>query len=224
MTQLLTHANVKLALHPLRGGTGRALLVLHGLGARSPRTVAPDLEAWPGPIHALDFTGHGDSTVPMGGGYTAEILMADADVALSHLGRASVLGYGIGAYVALLLAGARPGQVRGAILCDGPGLAGGGEEPAPPRRPQRVEGTPVAPDPYALLELSSDVRPPDYALHFRDLAVCASGLERPLLVCARERPPWLAGLVADLPGAEASLAEALAVCGAAPDDAAGCSG
>jgi len=224
VTRLLAHANVKLALHPLRGGNGRALLILHGLGERSPRSVSPDLEAWPGPIHALDFTGHGDSTVPVAGGYTAELLMADADAALSHLDCASVLGYGVGAYVALLLAGARAGQVRGAILCDGPGLAGGGEEPTPPRRPQRVEDTPDAPDPYALLELSRDVRPPEYALRFAGLAVRASGLERPVLVCARERPPWLAAVVADVPGAEASLEEALAVCAAAPDSAAGCSG
>ena len=55
--------------------------------------------------------------------------MGDADVALAHLGAATVLGRGLGAYVALLIAGARPHLVRGAVLCDGPGLAGGGIGP-----------------------------------------------------------------------------------------------
>ena len=34
---------------------------------------------------ALDFTGHGQSTIPAGGGYNAEILLADADIALAAL-------------------------------------------------------------------------------------------------------------------------------------------
>ena len=52
--------------------------------------------------------------------------MADADAALAHLGPATVYGRGLGAYVALLIAGARPDLVRGAVLDDGPGLVGGG--------------------------------------------------------------------------------------------------
>ena len=66
-----------------------------------------------------------------GGGYTAELLLADADAALGALtgddpDRAvTVLGRGLGAYIALQLAGSRPALVRGAILADGPGLAGG---------------------------------------------------------------------------------------------------
>lgn len=155
-----------LALHALREqGAGRPLLWLHGLGERAPEGVPEGLAAWPGPIHALDFTGHGASTLPRGGGYTAELLLADADAALAQLGSATLLGRGLGAYVALLLAGGRPGAVRGAILCDGPGLAGGGPDVGPPRvdLPEPVAGPP---DPLALHELSRDVRPPDYAIMF----------------------------------------------------------
>ena len=102
--------------------TDTALLLLHGLGESSPVGAARTWAAhWPGPVAALDFTGHGHSTVPAGGGYTAEILLADADVALAELGAATLVGRGLGAYVALMLAGARPQQVRGAVLCDGPG-------------------------------------------------------------------------------------------------------
>jgi pimeloyl-ACP methyl ester carboxylesterase len=57
-------------------------LLLHGLGEASPRSTPDYARDWPGPVHALDFTGHGRSSLPTGGGYTAEMLMADADAAL----------------------------------------------------------------------------------------------------------------------------------------------
>jgi pimeloyl-ACP methyl ester carboxylesterase len=199
MTVMLQHNRIELALHRLREGSGRPLLVLHGLGERSPDRVPDHLAGWPGPVWALDFTGHGESGVPAGGGYFCEVLMADVDTALAHLGPATVYGRGLGAYVALLIAGSRPELVRGAILDDGPGLAGGGIEPGAPyvltaRLP--VRGTP---DPYALLELAQDIRPPDYATAFARLATTLSGLDSPLVVSALVRPPWLAA-VADEPG------------------------
>ncbi|MCC7075786.1 MAG: hypothetical protein IT198_01545 [Acidimicrobiia bacterium] len=109
----LVHAHVRLALHRLRAGSERALLVLHGLGLRTPDTVPSECEAWPGPVWGLDFTGHGASTVPAGGGYTCEALLGDADAALCELGAATVIGYGLGGYVGLQLAGSRPEEVRG---------------------------------------------------------------------------------------------------------------
>jgi len=206
----LSHAKVRLALHPLRGGAGRALLLLHGLGERAPVTPPEVLEAWSGPIVALDFTGHGKSTIPTGGGYTAEVLMGDADAALAHLGQATLVGRGLGAYVALLLAGARPEEVRGAVLCDGPGLAGGGARPA---SAQIVSPDPAAvppPDPFALAELARDVRPPAHATAFARQAVVLSGLARPITICALERAAWLRA-VAEEPGVEEStISEALA--------------
>jgi len=47
--------------------------------------------------------------------------------ALAHLGAAPPPLEAHALHVALLLAGARPTAVRGAIVCDGPGLAGGGQ-------------------------------------------------------------------------------------------------
>jgi pimeloyl-ACP methyl ester carboxylesterase len=204
-TVTLRHNKIDLALHRLRGPASagaddRPLLHLHGLGERSPAAVPPHLAAWPGPVWALDFTGHGASTVPRGGGYFCELLMADVDTALAHLGPATVYGRGLGAYVALLIAGARPDLVRGAILDDGPGLAGGGVEPGTPF----VLGVPLGasgpPDPYALLELSHDVRPPDYATSYARQAATLSDLDMPLAVAAVVRPPWLAAVAAE-PGA-----------------------
>jgi len=209
MTIFLPHNRVKLALHQLRAGSGRPLLHLHALGERSPEGVPDDLAAWPGPVFALDFTGHGASTVPPGGGYTAEVLMGDADAALQMLGAATVIGRGLGAYVALLIAAARADKIRGAILCDGAGLVGGGDRPGP-LLVRGVPGRPAAPDPFALVELASDIRPPDYVSRFAELLAEHSGLEHSLSIVARARPDWLKA-VADHPAAkEESLSEALA--------------
>ena len=199
-TATVRHNQVDLALHQLRApGTeaGRALLHLHGLGEASPTVVPEHLAAWPGPVWALDFTGHGDSTVPVGGGYFCELLMADVDAAMAHLGECTLYGRGVGAYVALLTAGARPDLVRGAILDDGPGLTGGGTEPTTPF----VLGQPLAstgpPDPYALLELSHDVRPPDYATTYARQAATLSGLDTAVAVASVARPPWLVAVAAE---------------------------
>lgn len=210
---ILRHNVIDLALHALRPAhsDGLPLLLLHGLGERTPDTAPAWTDAWPGAVHGLDFTGHGDSTVPSGGGYSAEVLMGDADTALGHLGPCAVVGRGLGAYVALLIAGARPKLVRGAVLADGPGLTGGGPNPVFGSVLQIPPGAHPAPDPWALAELSRDVRPADYATSFARLVLAGSDLRTPLVVTARVRPPWLEA-VADEPGVveASSLADALA--------------
>jgi pimeloyl-ACP methyl ester carboxylesterase len=205
----LDHNKIKLALHRVREGDGRPLLFLHGLGERAPETVPTWLGAWTGPVAALDFTGHGESTIPIGGGYTSEILMADADTALAELGQATVFGRGLGAFVALMLAGARPADVVGTILADGPGLAGGPTFPTS----QSFFVLPEhdgPPDPYALVELNRDLRPPDYAAAFVRLALAGSPLDEPITVSAVFRPPWLEAVAAEPGVAHTSISEALA--------------
>ena len=76
---MLTHARAELALHELRSGEGLALLLLHGLGERTPPIPPGSLASWPGPVSGLDFVGHGSSSLPVGGGYTAEVLLADVE-------------------------------------------------------------------------------------------------------------------------------------------------
>lgn len=219
-TILLSHNRVQLALHELRSGDGRALLLLHGLGERSPARTPAELEAWPGPVLALDFTGHGGSSVPRGGGYTSEILIGDVDAALARVGHATLVGRGLGAYIALLCAGARPRLVRGAILLDGPGLAGGSARPGTPLIPIPDPNAVTPPDPFALVELASDVRPPDYATSFVRQATHLSGLERPISICTLERPDWLRAVVEE-PGVETcELEQALALYASEPPAAA----
>ena len=205
----LTHGKIDLSLHELRGGNGRPLLLLHGLGERSPKDLPAELARWPGPVHALDFSGHGDSALATGGGYTAEVLMGDADAALAQLGPATVVGRGLGAYVGLLIAGGRPERVRGLIIRDGPGLAGGGGGSPSPRVAYVDTRRPGPPDPFALDELSRDIRPRDYAASFARQAMQLSGLAGPITVCALARPEWLAAILEELDVEESTLDQAL---------------
>ncbi len=206
----LTHGRIVLALHELReSGDGVPLLLLHALGLRSPDDVPLDLEPWPGPIYALDFTGHGDSGSPKGGGYTPELLMGDVDAAIQHIGPVVLIGRGLGAYVALLASAARFDAVRGAILCDGPGLSGGGPAPGTPVIARIDPNAPVPPDPFALAELSKDVRPPDYAADFVQIVIAHSSSASPIAVVARSRPEWLAAVLDEMGTAPVTLTEAL---------------
>jgi pimeloyl-ACP methyl ester carboxylesterase len=236
----LRHNRARLALHelrPARSPGARPLLLLHGLGERTPARPPACTDGWDGAVVGLDFVGHGSSTRPVGGGYTAEVLMADVDAVLAAVGSVTILGRGLGAYVGLLAAGARPTEVRGVVLADGPGLAGGGTRPGspyvgpaglpagiagslsadPPAGPDGpVEaGRDTAPDPWALFELSRDVRPPDYAQEYVRQAMEWSGLERPIVVAAVTRPEWLAAVAAEPGVVEAGVVEALRLLAAA---------
>lgn len=220
-TVVLRHNRIDLALHVLRSRPldadrpSRPLLLLHGLGDRSPESVPAWVADWPGPVAALDFTGHGASTCPASGGYTPEMLMADVDHALAHLTDGdpersiTVLGRGLGAYIALQIAGARASQIHGAILVDGPGLAGGPTGPTS-QAVFSLDTDGTTPDPYALVELGRDLRPGDYAVSFVHLANAGAPVSNPITVASSFVPKWLAA-VADQPGVvEASLADALA--------------
>jgi pimeloyl-ACP methyl ester carboxylesterase len=194
---MLQHNQISLALHKVREGTGRALLMLHGLGDSAEQMSKLHVK-WNGPVWALDFTGHGQSTVPRGGGYSSEILMADADIALRHLGEATVLGRGLGAYIAFLLSGARPALVRGAILLDGPGLAGGSIHATSNTEINEIgERAGSTPDPWALIELSRDARPPTYTTTFARLAANGSGIDEPIAVACKVTPPWVEAIAAE---------------------------
>ena len=210
---LIQHNKVRLALHELRSGAGRPLLHLHGLAERTPAAVPPHLAGWIGPVWGLDLSGHGASAVAVGAGYFCEALMGDVDLAIAHLGAVTIYGRGLGAYVGLLTAGGRAEQVRGAILADGPGLAGGGPSPSSPSVPTAVGAPPPGgtPDPWALYELTRDVRPPDYAATFARQASTRSGLDVAIAVVGVNRPPWLEGVVAEPGVVECPLPEALAL-------------
>ncbi|HEX9259323.1 MAG TPA: hypothetical protein VF855_07275, partial [Acidimicrobiales bacterium] len=132
------------------------------------------------------------------------------------LGPATVVGRGLGAYVALLIAGARPHLVRGAALLDGTGLAGGGTAPTSAIITHVDPDAQPVPDPWALVELARDVRPADYATAFVRQATQLSGLTWALAVCARSRPPWLEAVAGEPGVLDTDIAEAISVFAAAP--------
>jgi pimeloyl-ACP methyl ester carboxylesterase len=182
-TRSIVHGETSLALHTLREGSNGVLL-LHELGGASTdwREV---VERWPGAVHALDFAGHGGSGWRRGGGYTPELFAADADAALALLGPCYLVGAGLGAYVALLLAGGRPALVPAALCLPGAGLDGGGAVPDPARRPVvPLVGEAMSPDCDPLTRLCDhDLRPVDYAGAFareaRHLLLAEDAAARP---------------------------------------------
>jgi pimeloyl-ACP methyl ester carboxylesterase len=187
----LSHARVDLSLHTLREADGPPLLLLHALGGSAAEW---ETLPWWGPVYALDLCGHGHSGWLYGGAYYPELWAADADIALARVGRgATVVGSGVGAYVALLLAGARAEAVDAAVLLDGAGLAGAGSAPdfkpfkPPPHRVEPVRATladAAATDP-AVYFSEDALRPTDYAAAF---AQCAKRLV--LIEDDAPRPPW----------------------------------
>ena len=198
----LAHGRVEVHLHPLSDGeAGSAappLLLLHELGSSS--RAWPDVwHQWPGEVHALDFSGHGESGRAAGSGYYPEYFVAEADLALAALDdRICVVGAGIGAYVGLLLAGARPMGVEAAALLPGRGFAGGGAEPDPDS--WWVEGLEAAEARWAGMaadylegtdpgvhHCEEDLRPPDYVAPF---AAAARRLLFAPLAPDADEPPW----------------------------------
>ena len=202
-TTRLRHGRIELALHSRPGDGGTPLLLLHALHAGSGANKLA--AAWTGPVHALDFAGHGESDWLQGGGYSPELFAADADIALAHLAddgvAVCVAGEGVGAYAALLLAGARPDQVRAVLLAQGEGLGEGDGEPDFEAQPTRWDPLPDAEpgaafDP-ALSRANIDFQPSDYVRSFAERA-------RKLLLLddgASDHPAWWR-IAADADGSE----------------------
>ena len=182
----LRRGRLSVQLHELSAGrsAGRPpLLLLHELGSSAAvwSDEAKEWKIWDGPVHALDFAGHGQSDRVAGRCYYPELFLIDADRALVAIGdRAYVAGAGVGAYVAMLLAGSRPDRVPAALLLPGRGLACGGAAPDFERRPESIEAWEAriraaatayeeSTDPF-VATCAQDLRPNDYVSDFASAA------------------------------------------------------
>ena len=188
----LVNGRTSLHLSHLRDGTGTPLLLLHELFSSADRWSAQEI-LWDGPIWALDFAGHGSSAWRTGGAYYPELFATDVDTALEELGSVCLAGVGLGAYVALLIAGGRADKIPGALLLPGAGLTGGGDEPGSEPDATKLDQLQqahantdtrdeVATDPRVILA-QDDIRPTDYARSFgsrsQTLLLAEDGQPRP---------------------------------------------
>lgn len=112
-------------VHVTRGGAGRPIVFLHGMGtsAASWSKVA-ELLGDRFETVAIDLIGHGDSPVPDDPDeYRRDRVLADIDDVLATLSEPPVLvGHSLGGYLALAYAATRPGAVRAlVVLATGPG-------------------------------------------------------------------------------------------------------
>jgi hypothetical protein len=67
------------------------------------------------------------------------------------------------------------------------------------------------PDPYALVELGRDPRPPDYATSFVRLALDGSSLDEPIAVSSIFRPEWLEAVASEHGVIDVGVEEALGI-------------
>ena len=86
-----------------------------------------------------------------------------------------------------------------AVLLDGPGMIAADNGPGS-GAPLTVDpAAPTPPDPFALLELTRDIRTADYAASLVRMSQQGSPFTEPITVATINRPTWLAA-VADEPG------------------------
>jgi len=105
-------------------GQGTPLVLLHG-ALLSRWMWRPQIEALREKYRVIapDLRGLGGSTVPSGEGVSLDLMAADVDALLTHLGTqepAVLIGASLGALVALVVAREYPARVRGLILADVP--------------------------------------------------------------------------------------------------------
>jgi pimeloyl-ACP methyl ester carboxylesterase len=189
----LKSGRIRVALHELRAGPRPTLLLLHELWSRG-TDLAAVAAAWPGGrVLALDFAGHGRSDRVRGGTYSPETLCCGVDAALVEAGRAYLAGFGLGAYVALLAAGARPERVPAAYLLPGEGMDGGGSKPdwdmpletfyGHVAEQLAAAGAESADADPMLRSCAGDLRPTDYAFAYAErasrLLLAEDGSKRP---------------------------------------------
>ena len=216
------HGKIDLALHHLRpapDADGRR----HAAAAAPPRPrrgVADRgalVRGRRGPGRSRRSTSRATvgSTMPHGGGYTAEILLADADAALGALtvddpdAARSRCSAGGSARTSPSSSPA-PGRRR----CTAPSSPTGPGSPAGRRgrrrrASSRSRPTARTPDPYALVELGRDLRPPDYAASFVRLALAGSPSTSRSPCTAMIRPEWLDAVANEHGVMDVPLAEAL---------------
>jgi pimeloyl-ACP methyl ester carboxylesterase len=113
-------------IHYLVGGTGRPVVLIHGLGGRGVdwADLIPKLISGGHRVYAIDLLGYGLSDKPKDGDYSIlnQALLVDHFLEQEHLPQVDLAGWSMGGWIAMRVALDHPDHVRRLVLFDSAGL------------------------------------------------------------------------------------------------------
>src|ERR1700733_15265813 len=113
-------------MHYLVGGSGRPLVLVHGLGSRGSdwANLIPQLIDSGHRVYALDLLGYGYSAQPRDAGYSIsdQAAMVEGFLDSQHLAQVDMAGWSMGGWIAMRVALQQPERIRRLVLLDSAGL------------------------------------------------------------------------------------------------------
>src|SRR6202046_2347122 len=113
-------------MHYLVGGSGRPLVLVHGLGSRGSdwANLIPELIDSGHRVYALDLLGYGYSAQPRDAGYSIsdQAAIVEGFLDSQHLQQVDLAGWSMGGWIAMKVALQQPQRVRRLVLLDSAGL------------------------------------------------------------------------------------------------------
>ncbi len=113
-------------MHYLVGGSGRPLVLVHGLGSRGLdwANLIPRLIAGGHRVYAVDLLGYGRSDQPKDASYSIsdQALLVKGFLDSQHLQQVDMAGWSMGGWIAIKVALQHPERIRRLVLLDSAGL------------------------------------------------------------------------------------------------------
>ena len=113
-------------IHYLVGGSGRPIVLIHGLGSRAAdwADLIPELLANGHRVYALDLLGNGLSDKPKDASYSIadQAVLVESFLQREHLPQVDLAGWSMGGWIAMRVALQHPEKVRRLVLFDSAGL------------------------------------------------------------------------------------------------------
>jgi pimeloyl-ACP methyl ester carboxylesterase len=113
-------------MHYLVGGTGRPLVLVHGLGSRGLdwANLIPRLIQGGHRVYAVDLLGYGRSDQPKDARYSIsdQALIVEGFLDSRHLRQVDMAGWSMGGWIAMKVALQHPERIRRLVLLDSAGL------------------------------------------------------------------------------------------------------
>jgi pimeloyl-ACP methyl ester carboxylesterase len=113
-------------MHYLAGGTGRPLVLVHGLGSRGAdwANLIPRLIDGGHRVYALDLLGYGRSAQPRDASYSIsdQAVIVEGFLDSQHLHQVDLAGWSMGGWIAMHVALQQPERIRRLVLLDSAGL------------------------------------------------------------------------------------------------------